>query len=41
MVSLVDFALWSASDVGDWLEDVGCGQYRPAFEANNIHGSRA
>ena len=38
MVSLVDFALWSAKDVGDWLEDVGYGQYRSAFEANNIHG---
>ena len=38
MVSLVDFALWSASDVGDWLEEIGYGRYRPAFEANNIHG---
>jgi len=38
MVSLVDFALWSAEDVGDWLEDEGYGVYRDAFEANGIHG---
>ena len=38
MVSINDFALWSAEEVGDWLESCGYGDYRPAFEANNVHG---
>eukprot|EP00227_Mantoniella_beaufortii_P013257 CAMPEP_0197592330 /NCGR_PEP_ID=MMETSP1326-20131121/15032_1 /TAXON_ID=1155430 /ORGANISM="Genus nov. species nov., Strain RCC2288" /LENGTH=307 /DNA_ID=CAMNT_0043158019 /DNA_START=241 /DNA_END=1167 /DNA_ORIENTATION=- len=38
MVSINDFALWSAAEVGDWLDEIGFGQYRPAFEANNMHG---
>lgn len=38
MVSINDFALWTAAEVGDWLESVGYGRYRPAFEANNVHG---
>lgn len=38
MISLNDFALWTAAEVGDWLESIGYGQYRPAFEANNVHG---
>ena len=40
MVSVRDFASWTARDVGDWLEEIGFGQYRPAFEANDVHGYR-
>lgn len=38
MVSLNDFALWTAEEVGEWLTSVGFGQYVPAFVANNVHG---
>ena len=38
MVSINDFALWEVAEVGDWLESIGFAQYRPAFEANSIHG---
>ena len=40
MVSVRDFASWTARDVGDWLDEIGFGQYRPAFEANGVHGYR-
>ena len=40
MVSVRYVAAWEPSDVGAWLDRVGYGAYRPAFEANGIHGYR-
>lgn len=34
----VPAAQWDINDVGDWLESLGCGSYKTAFEDNDISG---
>ena len=39
MASVSKFSHWTAAEVGEWLRNVGYGQYAPAFVANDIHGA--
>ena len=39
MASVSKLSHWTAAEVGEWLRNVGYGQYAPAFVANDIHGA--
>jgi Ca2+-binding EF-hand superfamily protein len=40
MASVSAFAGWTPRQVGDWLETIGFGRYRPSFEANGVDGGK-